>query len=98
MENVKQLTGKGVDSLEHCPPSVHFDLSTEEFHRMLDDPVETLASIGLEVPRGTPFTLLRWTEAFSEAEGWQARGSRETKGICCHVQGDGGVACWVHHQ
>ena len=56
MENVKQLTGKGIESLEHCPPTVHFDLSADEFHRMLDNPEETLASIGVEIPRGTSFT------------------------------------------
>jgi hypothetical protein len=96
MENVRQLTGKGVESLEHCPPTFHFDLSADEFHRLLDDPEETLASIGVEVPRGTSFTLVRWTEAFSDAQGWLPRG-KGGKGVCCHQQGDGGVVCYTHY-
>jgi hypothetical protein len=100
VENVQQLTGKGVSGLEHCPPVAHFDLAPEELQRFLENPEETLTSIGLEPIPGLqaatiPYiTLARPSEAYSEAEGWEK--GRAPTGWCCYAGGDGGVICHAH--
>jgi hypothetical protein len=106
MENVQAITGKGVEGLEHCPPVYHFDLSGEEFQRLLKNPKEVLASMGkealasvdLDLESPVSVRLGAWSQAYSETEGWhEADPEPQTMWtpVCCYASADQ-VVCHKH--
>jgi hypothetical protein len=95
--HVKQLTGKGVEGLEHCPPSYHVDFTPEGFERLVANPEDVFTELGFVDPLpGITVELARPLEGFSEMEGWVSAKNNTTTGFCCVAGADGGVKCHRH--
>lgn len=94
---LKQLTGHGIEGLEHCPPLYHVDFEWEEFEAFLADPVGVMKDLGFEInyPR---IVLNRWHEAWSEKERKWVRvdaAALKKQTLCCYGTDDE-IICHRH--